>query len=111
MRDNLRQQFLEAYKDDELASVIVLGDRLLAESPADGAVLYRVGDALSAMAQYELAERYLNAALKVAPESKRHLVYSRLGRLFENRGEIEKAIEYFDAAARDEPDDATYYIL
>lgn len=111
MQDELRQHFLKAYEANELATIIVLGDRLLAQSPADGPVLYRVGDALSAMRQYGLAEHYLNAALKIAPESKRHVVLWRLGNLCERRGEFEKAIEYFNAAACDEPDDATYYIF
>ncbi len=107
----LRKKLAAEFDADHPASTIVLARTLLVETPDHVLTLTRLGHALSELANYEEAATVLKHALECCEESRRDIIYGKLGHLAKFRGEYDVAVEWYQKAIDAAPNDATGYIF
>ena len=107
-----KRRFEEVRKadEDEMSYYrLVLARDLIKDYPdySPAYIQYAIG--LVEMARYEEARSALEEAIKHCPENKLHIPYSQLGYLYEAKGEVEKAVEWFKKCIMLKPQDADYH--
>jgi cytochrome c-type biogenesis protein CcmH/NrfG len=114
-QEEIRQARFErvrAASDADLNALAILrARRYLARYPDHGYAWYLLGEALRALARYDEAEEALNHALRLCPEDRRRIPLSEMGHLEKQRGDYERAADWFRKAIEAEPRHASGYIF
>jgi tetratricopeptide (TPR) repeat protein len=99
-----------AWFDRLPACTVEIGKQYLADYPKDGAAWLFYGIALTEVARYEEARRAFEKAIKFEPPQNLHYVYSQMGRMYDQKGDLRRAAVWFKKCAELHPEDATYLI-
>ena len=105
-----RAQLLDAYERDQPALTIELARLYLAEHADDRAVLLVYGEALTDLARYAEARSAYERALTLSGPTERAPVLRLLGRLYDARGEIREAEQYYQEAIAAAPAHASAFV-
>lgn len=107
-----KKRFEEVSKaeEDELTCYrLVLARELMKDYPDYGPAYIHYAIGLVEIARYEEARSALEEAIKHCPENKLYIPYSQMGYLYEAKGEVEKAVEWFKKCIMLSPQDADYH--
>src|SRR5947209_11525770 len=113
-RDEAKAQFREIKRfdaQDMVCSTVELARLYLAAHPKHGVVWLYYADSLYAMARYTESLAALRRAVRLCPPNKLHLVYSRFGHLYRQRGAFRLAEHWYRRAVDSSPSDATCLIF
>lgn len=113
--DEIRQarfRRLKAAYDADLNSLAILrARRYLARYPDHGYPWYLLGSALRALARYDEAEEALERAIALCPDDRRRILLCERGHLEGQRGEYERAADWYRRAIEAQPTHAAGYIF
>jgi tetratricopeptide (TPR) repeat protein len=99
-----------ACRQGDIATAAELGKQLAARTPADAAMLDRVGGLMLQADRLDEAQRLLEAAICMKPGNS--ITYRRLARLWARRKEPDRAVEFAEVARTLKPlDPATHTTL
>ena len=69
------------------------------------------GAALADIARYEEAQKAFETALTLVRDDESVFIYAQLGRMYERKGELDKAEDWFKKCIAESPDFTTGYIF
>ncbi len=106
----LRKSLRKAYKSDLIASTVIIAKKILEIDSEDVVALYRLGEALTDLAQYEQAESILKRAFDSCPDENKHHICGRLGLLYKEIKDYEQAERWFKNQIALNPFDTSGYV-
>jgi tetratricopeptide (TPR) repeat protein len=83
---------------------------LIRDYPDCSLAYYHYGAALVELRRYEEAKSALQESIKHCREDKLHTRYAQMGHLYEGKGDLEEALEWYKKCIELEPQDAGYHI-
>jgi protein O-GlcNAc transferase len=93
------------------AVVVELCQRHLRRFPGDGFVWIWNAMAKVELGLYKQAEKSIDRAIDVLPKKAVHLAFVQMGHLFRARGNLKRALYWYQRALRLAPKDAGYHIF
>jgi tetratricopeptide (TPR) repeat protein len=113
MEDTTRERRFEAVSEADEADLtrykLLLTRDLIRDYPDYTPSYLQYAVALVEAGRYEEAESAIEEGMKCCPQDKLHFVYVQFGYLYEAKGDIERAIEWFKECVVPEPLDADYH--
>lgn len=107
-----RRDLLDRLNDGPFAALPILHARRYTEDyPEDVYGWYSLGIALQHVSRFAEAEQALRKALDVCLPEDRGAVMAQLGRMFDDAGARDEAIDWYTRAIEHSPDDASYHIF
>ena len=103
------RRVIDAEDNDQVATCVALGERLLAESPESTLTRFSVANTLYLMARYEDALAQYDAILQSDPDLE-WAVRNQIGHLNRYRGDFKAAEACYARAAEIEPDNASSFV-
>lgn len=110
MEESLNQIIL-AYERGQAAVVVELCKKHLRKFPKHGFVWLYYGMVQTDLSRYAEAEKALHRGLTFCPEGMLLIAYSRMGKLFKEKGDYKRAAFWYRKALKQKPQDATYHIF
>ena len=107
----IRDALTDAFDVDHPATTVVLARKLLELEPENATAWTHLGHVLGLLANYDEADRALQAALKYSSKSRRYIVYGYMGIFCRQRGDYEGAAKWHRQVIELKPDDAGGYIF
>jgi tetratricopeptide (TPR) repeat protein len=96
--------------DDSPAARIELCERFVRDFSSFGPGWVRYGRELIGVSRFDDAEVAIRRGLDLAPSGKRLYLYCDMGEIFKYRGGVDTAVQWFQRAIAEFPDDAQGYI-
>lgn len=109
-KDSLNQIIL-AYERGQAAVVVELCKKHLRKFPKHGFVWLYYGMVQTDLSRYAEAEKALRRGMMFCPEDALLIAYTRLGKLFKEKGDYKRAAYWYRKAVKQKPHDATYHIF
>ena len=95
----------------QTAVVVELCKKHLRKYPKDGFAWLYYGTAQTDLAQYAAAEKAIRRAITLCPKKALPIIYSRMGHLFQAKGNFKQASFWYRKAVNKKPQDATWHIF
>jgi tetratricopeptide (TPR) repeat protein len=89
---------MEAYEAGRYATAAALARALVREEPGQAPAWEVLGDSLAKLSRYDEARKALRQALDLTTGERRRLVLADLGHLYEAKGDLRRAGEWFRKA-------------
>lgn len=110
-RKNSFNQIRLAEERGQTAVVIELCEKHLLKFPKHGPAWLHYGMALVTLAQYPMAEKAIQRAVELCPQTALAFPYLQMGHLIEASGDFKRAAVWYRKAAKHKPGDATFHIF
>ena len=103
----LQQQLVTASDNQWYATTVKLADEYLAVQSDSIKAMLDKGHALTKLARYDEALTVFEAAIEKLGNENIDAIYGEIGNLYRDKGDFEKAQEYYQRQIEGDPDDAT----
>ena len=107
---NLFSQLDNAFAQDKSALTVVLGRKYTSLFPENGVAWMMYGTALIETAQYADARKAIMKSIRLCPKDKLKIPLAQLGHLYDRKGNLDAAANWFRKTIDASPKDATGYI-
>lgn len=112
--DDAKASFDQIYlanQRGQVAVVVELCKKHLLKFPKHAPAWLYYGMAQVDLARYAEAEKAIRRAIRFCPQKKLPFAYSRIGHLFEAKGDFKEAAFWYRKALKHRPNDATFHIF
>ncbi|MGL6075734.1 MAG: tetratricopeptide repeat protein [Fimbriiglobus sp.] len=106
-----REMVLEAFRNGQAATTVLLAPRWLLDHPDDIRILLEYAEMLYMMARHEDAIRVYEETLSWVGEDDRWAIFNQIGRMYRYSGRYADAEPWFRKAIEIEPDELASYVL